>query len=380
MKVVIPKHKREKLVNIEFNIHKFTSRPKPENKRKISIISCLSEFGCETIAILFCLPRILKERAGDYKIAVGWYGREYLYRHLVDEFWEIKEEYQWLRDYCKAFHNESLNLAKLEDALSNYGKVVKSYQVGQLVVGNKCLKCGNFWGDTNYTETCPNCKSSKLIRSMFAEIDSYRKQITPLPKPCEEKLLQADKYLKENPIGIFARGRSTYGRNLSSDFYIELIKKVESLGYNPIWLGEKQSTQACPLPHVVDFSRMPESRDLELTCAIISKLKFTIQFWTASTRLSAFMGVPYILFESPMQIWGEGQEGYRLALLKDLAPVKIVLSHYLNVKNDTNGAINLVDRAIRELEAGDFKEIIGLVENRIVVRSQITSNRHKVGL
>jgi hypothetical protein len=41
----------------------------------------------------------------------------------------------------------------------------------------------------------------------------------------------------------------------------------------------------------------------------MTNLQFTIQFWTASTRLASMMGVPWILFESPDQIAGNGQEG-----------------------------------------------------------------------
>lgn len=371
--------KAEKLVNIEFNVFKFNDKPKPD-KDKITIVSCLSEFGCETIGCLFCLPRIFKEIPGDYKIAVGWYGREYFYRHLVDEFWEIKEEFQWLRDYCKAFHNDSKNLAKLENALSAYGKTIKSHQLGQIAVGNRCKKCGHLWGDTNYVKECPNCKGDDIIRSLFGDVQYYKKQAVPIPKPSAEKMELADKYLKENPVAIFARGRTTYGRNLQPEFYVKLISLLESMGYNPVWLGEKQSTLACPVDHIVDFSRLPECRDLELTCAIVSKCKFTVQFWTASTRIAALMGTPHLMFESPMQIWGEGQEGFRLGLLKDMAPIKIVISHFLNTKEDHPGAIKIIERAIKEMEVGNYKDIIGLVDNRTYTESLRTMNKRKTGL
>jgi alkanesulfonate monooxygenase SsuD/methylene tetrahydromethanopterin reductase-like flavin-dependent oxidoreductase (luciferase family) len=54
----------------------------------------------------------------------------------------------------------------------------------------------------------------------------------------------AKQYLKPNSVGIFARGRAMYGRNLSPEFYVNLIKMLEDLGYNPIWLGEKQKCAA----------------------------------------------------------------------------------------------------------------------------------------
>ena len=44
---------------------------------------------------------------------------------LVDEFWELKEEFQWLRDYAKAFHNESKNIDRLEKTLGDQGFVFK---------------------------------------------------------------------------------------------------------------------------------------------------------------------------------------------------------------------------------------------------------------
>jgi predicted Zn-ribbon and HTH transcriptional regulator len=339
----------------------------------------LSEFGCETIGCLWCLPRIATEHPDDYKIAVGWYGREYLYRHLVDEFWELKEEFQWLRDYCMAFHNVSHNLSKLEEALKQYGKVITSRQVGQLVVGNKCTKCGNFWGDIKLVKECPRCNSNSVVTSLFGNVPYYRNKYTPIPKPSIAKCLEADRYVKPNTVGIFARGRKTYGRNLQPEFYIKLIELLESQGYNIIWLGEKQSTQACPVSRIIDYSRMPESRDLELTCAIISKLKFTIQFWTASTRLASMMGVPFILFETPMQIWGEGQEGYRLSLLKNLAPKKLAVCHFQNVLNNHDEAMRIVKQCTQELEAGNYEDVIGLVEDSAIVRQMKNQNKKRIG-
>jgi len=379
MRLLSIKDPKEPPVDITFNVFKFSKREKPKERRRITLISCLSEFGCESIGCLWCLPRIAQEKPGDYKIAVGWYGREYLYRHLVDEFWEIKEEFQFLRDYCKAFHHESKNLAKLEKELEEYGNVITTAQVGQMVVGNKCEKCGNFWGDVSYVKECPACHHTGILRSLFGDIKKYRDLATPIPRPSTDKLIEADKYLKSNPIGIFARGRTTYGRNLQPEFYVKLIELVESLGYNPIWLGEKQSTLECPVPHIIDFSRAKEARDLELTCAIISKLKFTIQYWTASTRLAAIMGTPYLMFESPMQIWGEGQEGYRLSLLKNLAPIKMVICHYLNVYNDNDTALKLTKQAIEEMQQNNYKDIIGMVDKNFT-KSMKYSAQSRIGL
>ena len=136
-----------------------------------------------------------------------------------------------------------------------------------------------------------------------------------------------------------------------------------------IWLGEKQSTLPCPVDHVMDFSRMPESRDLEKTLAIICNLEFTIQFWTASTRLAGLMGVPFLLFESPEQICVSlsglmgAQEGKRLELTS-FGPKKVVLAHYTSVLQQQDEALKIVDRAISEMNEGNYDEMLGMVEDQ----------------
>ena len=144
---------------------------------------------------------------------------------------------------------------------------------------------------------------------------------------------------------------------------------MESRGYSVVWLGEKQSTLPCPVDHVVDFSRMPESRDLEKTLAIVCNLEFTIQFWTASTRLAGIMGVPFLLFESPEQICVSysgimgAQEGKRLELTS-FGDKKVVLAHYMSVLANQDKALGLVDRAIDEMNEGNYEEILGMVEDQ----------------
>jgi hypothetical protein len=76
--------------DVSFNIFKFNNRPKPIDPKDILIICCFSEFGCETVGVMYCIPRLLQKYSGKYVICVGWYGRDYLYRHLADEFWELK--------------------------------------------------------------------------------------------------------------------------------------------------------------------------------------------------------------------------------------------------------------------------------------------------
>jgi ADP-heptose:LPS heptosyltransferase len=207
---------------------------------------------------------------------------------------------------------------------------------------------------------------------LFSNVKNNKEEMVKIPRPSEEKMASAKKYLRENSVGIFARGRITYGRNLNDDFYIKLIKHLLSNGYNPIWLGEKQSVKPCPIEGIIDFSRMPESKDLELTLAIISQLKFTIQFWTASTRLASMMDVPWILFESPDQIYGDiGQEGKRIYLSTEESKKKIVLAQYHDVVEDYDSAIMFLDQAIKEIKEENWEDIIGPCKYPDVVRAMM---------
>lgn len=371
----------EAICDIQFNVHKFTNRPKPVDTDRIVIISCFSEFGCEIVGALYCVPRIIKENPGAYVVVMGWYGRAFLYKHLADEFWELKEEFQFLRDKALAFHHSSKNLTKLEKSVEKLGRVVSSDKLGRIAVGNSCKKCKHIWGDTNEIQRCPQCQNTDIVKALFADIRYWKPKMTPLPKLSQEKLEAAEQYIKipegHRAVGVVARNRTTYGRNLQPEFYIKLVQKLESMNYTPIWLGEKQSTLACPLSHIVDFSRMPESRDLELTLAIISKLEFTVQFWTASTRLAALVGTPFMVFESPDQLFGQGQEAYRLALTTT-GRKKLVLSHFLNVYNNNDDAILLVERCVKEMEHGDWNDVIGMVDEPEVVMKLRQQNIHRL--
>lgn len=371
LKEINPSRKNEDYIeNVNFKVYKFNNRPKPKNIDRIKIISCFSEFGCEVLGCLYCIPKLLKRFPGQYVIAMGWYGREYLYRHLVDEFWEINEEYMWLRDYTRAFHHVSRNLKKIEEAATNYGQVIPSVALGKYAVSNMCKTCGKSWEQwKKKTDCCPSCRSTVVVRSLFTDIDNYKPYAVGIKKPSKDMVDWAKSIIKPKTVGIFARARKTYGRNLQSEFYIKLIDLLESMGYNIIWLGEKQSTLPCPVDRIIDFSRMSESRDLERTLAIIGELSFTVQFWTASTRLAGIMGVPFLLFESPEQIYASAsglmsaQEGKRLELCS-FGNKKIVLAHYNNVFEDNDAGIDLVKRAVVEMQGGNWEDIIGLVQDK----------------
>lgn len=363
---------REKsMSNAKFSVHKFNNRKRPTDKSRILIISCFSEFGCESIALTHCIPKIIQKNPGSYIICVGWYGREYLYRHLADEFWELSEDGQWLREYSLAFRHTSKNLEKIEKSLENYGRVFRGSYMGHICLGNTCRSCKNFWGDENPEAVCGKCGSDDIERSLLADIFHHKRMAVQVPRPSIRVMKEAAGYLKPNPVGIFARGRVCYGRNLPPDFYVRLIELLEKMGYNPIWLGEKQSVLPCPVPRITDFSRLPESRNLELTLAIISQLQFTIQFWTASTRFASMMGVPWILFESPEQIVGQGQEGMRIALTTDFNKKKMVLAQYLSVMENQDEALLLAERAVREMNEDNWEDIVGLVEHPELIKGML---------
>lgn len=366
--------KENDLCKIDFNIIKFNNKKRPCKKNTI-IICCFSEFGCETVGVMYSIPKIIQNNPDKYFIVAGWYGREYFYKHLVDEFWEIKKEHMWLREYCRAFHHISNNLNKLEKDLEIYGEVINSAELGNITISSHCSKCKKRLIDS---KSC-NCKS-KIIPAILYDVGYWKPKAIKIPPPSEEKLNIANSLVKKPSVGIFARSRKCYGRNLQPEFYISLIELLQEIGYNPIWLGEEVSVQPCPVKHVLDFSRMKESRDLELTLALIKNCQFTIQFWTASSRLSGMMGVPYILFESPAQIWGErGQEGIRRNLC-DFGKRKLSVNHFLNVFYNNKGGIEIVKKCIDQISKGNYDDMIGLVEDEKLVINLKQKNDKRIGV
>lgn len=368
---------------VGFNVFKFNPSPRPNDPRRVMVICCFSEFGCETVGAMYCIPRVIREHPGKYVIVVGWYGRDYLYRHLADEFWEIKPEHMWLREKARAFHHDSVNLSRIEKSLDSVGIVVPSEYLGRLAISARCESCGYFW-NTVYLEgtyerrDCYRCSSERVLWPVLGDVKYWKPRATRIPPPSDEKMRVAEDFLGRNPVGVFARGRRCYGRNLQPEFYSGLVEMLEGMGYDPVWLGEKESTLPCPAPHIFDFSRRPESRDLELTLAMVSRCRFTVQFWTASSRLAGMMGVPYLLFESPDQIWGKGQEGIRRNLC-DFGPRKLSVNHYLSVRDDNEGGLKVVKECIGEMNSGNYDDHIGLVEDRNVVLKMRMDNKTRVG-
>lgn len=363
--------KEKSIDEIKFNIFKFSKNIRPANRENIIIISCFSEFGCEPIIPMYCVPQINKKFPNHYKIAIGWYGRAYLYQHLVDEYWEIDEQFQWLREHSRAFGNVSKNISRIEKKILQFGLVYPASSMGDMVLTYRCKKCNYIGADweTN-SDYCYNCGSDDLITSVLSNTNYWKKFVKRIPLPSKTKIDFIKSYLKPNSVGIVARGRKCYGRNLQPEFYINLINLCKEMGYNPVWLGEKQSILPCPVDDILDFSIMPESRDLETTLSLIQQLNFTIQFWTASTRLSAMVDTPFIIVESPDQIIGMGQEGKRLNLTS-FCEKKMVFCHYLNVLEDNESAINLLKNVIKQVENKDYSTVIGMVEDKEIVENSI---------
>lgn len=366
--------------DIVFKIHKFTPRKRP-NSKDIVIFPIFSEFGCETLAVVYCLPLFMQKYcSGKYTVVMGWHGREYFYRHLVDEFWEIPKEFMWLREYCRAFNHTSRNLRRVENKVKKFGQVMDITHLGNTAVFPKMQECLKCKGSIVCEEMQVCCKCGTIYPSpgIFHDIIKSKELAKWLPMPSKEKMDKVKKYLPRNAVGITARNRKTYGRNLEPIFYERLIYLLEDLGYNPVWIGETATSLLCPFKRIVDFSSTEDANDLELTLALVSQLEFTVQFWTASTRLAALVGTPYIIFESPDQIWGVGQEGMRLNLITR-GKRKMVISHFKSISKDHTAGLSLVRQAVDEMNNGDFDDIIGLVENQDYVKNMKSSQSRRIG-
>jgi len=88
--------------------------------------------------------------------------------------------------------------------------------------------------------------------------------------------------------------------------------------------------------------------------------------------------VPYLLFESPDQIWGKGQEGIRRNLC-DFGPRKLSVNHYLSVYGDNSGGLKIVKECMEEMSAGNYDDHIGMVEDRESVLKMRADNKSRVG-
>lgn len=349
---------------LKFNIKKFTNKILPTNPSDIVIFVAFSEFGSEFIPIYYTIPELLNTQyVGKYVVVVGWWGRSFLYQHLADEFWELDESLVHLRHRARAFHSESKALQNFEKQLSSFGKVVgaKEFAIhATCPIMDRCLSCNAPVLMRSKFQECVKCGRGYSLPGLYSNIKSSFKKALWLPKISEEKIEFAKKIVLPNSIGLTARGRKCYDRNLSPEFYSKLVESLNQLGYSIVWFAEKGTTQ--PTPNgVLDWSKFPESSDLEMTLAMVSLMKMTIQFWTASTRLAGAVGVPFIIFEDPDQISGNGQEGYRLELCSK-GKYKLVLSHFAKAITDLEQLSKDCIKAIGEVEDNNFSTMQGLMD------------------
>lgn len=348
---------------VKFIVHKFTKRVKPD-KKKIILITSFGEMGCETLIPLYCMPRLIKNNPNCYFIVLGFSGRSYLYKHLADEFWELDSSCGWLRTYSYAFVNLSKVYEKILESIKDEGHVISGDILGHIMIGCTCKVCGHYYGSQDQETKCPECHSFNVQKSIFADIKNSRKSIVNIPKPRTEYLNWAEQLIGKNAVGIFARKRKLYNRNLSIEFYKSLVSHLQERDYQVVWLGEKGSIHECPEDMgIIDFSSMSESYDLEKTLAIISHCKFTIQYWTASTRLAGITNTPFIIFESPGQILPcQAQEAHRICLTSNYDKRKVVLCSFDLALNNPDMLLKHTKRAIENLENNNFNIEISLVD------------------
>jgi len=357
------KSKEQKIDDFCFNIFKFTKRQKSS---KVLIITNFCELGVETLACMYSIPRLLEIFNSYYVILVGWSGRDYFYRHLVDEFWELKSENYWLKDSCNAFYHNSKNLDKLEIELKKYGILFKGHYLGNFLVSNVCKKCFNSWKGESLI--CGKCGSNEITHPLFDRVEN-KKFLRSIPKPKKETIDSVRKHVPDNSVAIFARNRKTYGRNLPKSFYYYLNDLIKSKGYTPIYLGENSSS--LNMEGCVDFSAMPMVQDLSFTLAVLSCVKFSVQFWTASTRLSSIVDTPFILVESLDQIAFRGQEGLRIAASSNFNKKKIIICNYLDFLENLKSGLGAVETAINEVEVNNWDYVVDLVSNKNMLYSHL---------
>ena len=347
-------------------------------KKETIFVFALVEFGCELLLPHYLLPKICNKNKNKNIIVIGWYGREFLYKHLVDEFWEIEEKYMFLRETVRALHHNSKTIKKLEIYLRAFGEVVPSLKLGNALLQARCINCSKAFGCKDANQICPVCFSKNVKPSFFASPQKNRNMYVPLPTPPVKARLWAKENSLPNMVGIFARNRQAYRRNLDLEFYYNLIQNLKRKGFNPVWLGEKQSVHECPDKSIKDFTNIPEARELENIISLLKECEFTIQFWTASTRLSLEANCPFLIVESPDQIYGAGQEGIRLQLLNpNNVKNKVILCNFKKVFENIEEFNSIILNGIDQMITDDYSQIIGLVDDEEYVKLMIEKQKNE---
>jgi len=317
------------LQDLKFTIKKYKSE---NDTFKKMYFSCFCEFGCEALLPTFLIPRIVKNY-DNYKIIIlGWEGREYFYKHLCDEFWELdKSQMPLLRSKAKAFQHNSRVIGQLETILRRSGVLIDGSTIGNLCVNSTCLVCQKEFPVQSGDISCMNCGSVKIKKSLLQGVKEYKYFRRALPNINPDLEGEMQNLIPSNSVGLFARNRETYGRNFSASHYKKIIDLFNDMGFNVVLLGEPVSSLNLNHPNVINLLNHKLAGNLEFAFAAVKRCMFTFQMYTASTRISSLLNVPYILVESADQIYGRGQEGIRLSLTTaDLQYKKLILSNYIN--------------------------------------------------
>lgn len=359
-----------KLFVIEKDINSISFSRKIYNKnknKKILFFNCLVEFGCESLLPHYVLPDLVSNNKHFHLVFIGWQGREYFYKKFADEYWEVKPEYMYLRDYVKAFTTTSKTILNIEKSLKQYGTVFSSKFFGNFFLQAECVDCKNKFGTTKKYSLCPFCSSKNILNSLFSDLYKSKLNYKSLCDTASNYDLWAEKVIgTEKTIGIFARSRQTYARNLPVDFYAKIIENLQNKGYKVIWLGEKTSTLVCPNQNIFDFTKSEYADNIEACLSLVKKCCCTFQCWTASTRFSQMANTPFFLVESPDQIYGMGQEGKRIVLLtQDLNKKKILLCNYKKVMDNLEKFLDVCRYHFFDfIENKNSNDIVGLVDNQ----------------
>ena len=366
--VLVEKEKRLKTVTF-----KKTKFKESENKENLIII-VFSEFGCEAVAIHYLIPEIVSKNPNKNIIVVGWQGRGFLYSHLAHEFWEIDSKYMFLKDYAKAFHNDSKNVKWIEKSLKEYGEIITSSNLGNMALAVKCRKCNAEFGADRKCFQCSICNSNDLKHSYFSDPIGAKDKYVSVPSLGFKYYKKAKKLIKPNSVALFVRGRKAYGRNLTPEQYKQVVDDLISLGYNVVWLGEKYTTFDLDNDYKDKFINLcnhPDFDNLEFVLSVLQICKFSLQFWTASTRLSAMVNTPFIIIESPDQVFGRGQEGQRLILItREESKKKVIFCNHKIVMDNFWDFRGLLKWQIYNfIEVGDYSDVIGLVDNYEAVKA-----------
>jgi len=355
-------YEEEKILNqVKFNKIVFS----PACDKPVVFLSCLVEFGCESLLPHFFMPSFFSGYQNHRRIAIGWPGRSLFYRSFFDEYWEIDPKCTNLRAYTKAFNGMSKNIKNIENALKNYGNVFGSAHLNNFFCEGACVDCKKRFLSMLKVPKCPKCQSEKIINSVIADTNLHKHRYVPIPFNFEHMQDWLGNVVKtDRAVGIFARNRKTYGRNLPKEFYKAFCKKLEKHNYEILWLGEKASTLKCISGKYFDFTKSEYADDIERCFALVSRCKATFQAWTASTRFSQALNVPYCLVESFDQLFGNGQEGKRINLLtRELSNKKIILSNYSNVIRDHRYFADFcVEHFLNFLENNNSDDVVGMVE------------------